>query len=248
MQVFSLSHLGAGVLLALTAGSAYAGVRVIHASPDTPPVDVYVNAVPGAPGASPAISNLPFTQSAGYVPLPTGSYDFRVTPAGVTSPVAISALGVALDGSTDYTIAAIDFLANIRPLVLIDNNVSNPTRARVRFVHAAPDVPQVDIALNNGGSQGTTLFDNSSFGAAASEGYIEVPGGTYNLGVFLQNGALALPVNNLSLENGRAYTVFALGSLQQGNVQAAVYSDPIPAPAGAALLGCLGLATLRRRR
>jgi len=96
-----------GIVTALAvAPAALAGVRVIHASPNTPAVDVYVNTVPGS--GNPAIEDLAFTQGTGYVPLPTGTYDFRVTPANATTPVAISALGVGIDGNTDYTIAAID--------------------------------------------------------------------------------------------------------------------------------------------
>jgi hypothetical protein len=235
-------------IVAICAGStaALAGVRVIHASPNTGPVDVYVNTLPGA--ASPAIEDLAFTQGTGYVPLAPGTYDFRVTPANATSPIAINAEGVAI-ADADYTIAAIGFFANIQPLVLLDNRTTNPNAARVRFVHAAPDVPAVDIGLNSNGTNTATLFNATTFGTAANEGYIEVPGGTYNLGVFLDaNNALALPVNNLQLQNNFVYTVFAMGSIAQNNVQAVVFVDAIPSPGAAGLLGMAGLACARRRR
>lgn len=240
------------VLVAIVASlagtsAALAGVRVIHASPNTGPVDVYVNTLPGS--GAPAIEDLAFTQGTGYVPLPAGTYDFRVTPANATTPVAINATGVPLADNTDYTIAAIGFFASIQPLVLVDNRTTNPNAARVRFVHAAPDVPNVDIGINNAGTNAGTLFNNVAFGNAASEGYIEVPAGTYNLGVFLDaSNALALPVNNLQLENNTVYTVFAMGSLAQGNVQAVVFVDAIPSPGAAALLSFAGLACMRRRR
>ena len=75
------------MLLSCLAASSSAGVRVVHASPDTPPVDVYVNTAPGA--GAPAIANLAFRGATGYVPLPTDTYRFRVTPSGATSPVPI---------------------------------------------------------------------------------------------------------------------------------------------------------------
>jgi hypothetical protein len=232
-----------GITALSVVASAQAGVRVIHASPNTPAVDVYVNTVPGA--GAPAIPGLAFTQGTGYVPLPTGNYDFRVTPAGATSPVAISALGVGIDGNTDYTIAAIDFFDSIRPLVLVDNRTQNPNAARIRFVHAAPDVPAVDVGLLSG----SVLFDNTAFGNAADEGYINVPGGTYDLGVFLDsNNGLALPLPGITLQNNVVYTVFAMGSLAQGNVQAVIFVDQIPTPGAAALLGMGALVATRRRR
>ncbi len=233
-----------GIVTALAATPvALAGVRVIHASPNTPAVDVFVNTVPGS--GNPAIEDLAFTQGTGYVPLPTGTYDFRVTPANAITPVAISALGVGIDGNTDYTIAAIDFFNNIRPLVLVDDRTQNPNAARIRFVHAAPDVPAVDVGLLSGG----VLFDNTAFGNAADEGYINVPGGTYDLGVFLDsNNGLALPLPGITLQNNVVYTVFAMGSLAQGNVQAVIFVDQIPSPGAAALLGMGALAATRRRR
>lgn len=250
------------LVTASLAGAASAGVRVIHASPTTPAVDVYVNNVPGA-GVLPNISGLNFRNAApspqpGYIPLPTGTYDFRVTPSGSTT-VALSALGVNLDGNTDYTVAAIGFLPGtqpsgntnlLSPLLLVDDRTSNPNAARVRFVHAAPDVPRVDIGLLSASNTNAgDLFSNVDFGTAAANGYVSVPGGTYDLGVFLDvNGALALPVRGLTLQNGFVYTVFAMGSLSTNDVQAVVFVDAIPSPGAFALLGLGGLAALRRRR
>lgn len=57
------------------AGVGYCWVRVAHASPDTPAVDIWVN------GAV-AISNLTFPDVTDYLLLPAGDYNFQVTPAG----------------------------------------------------------------------------------------------------------------------------------------------------------------------
>lgn len=231
----------AAVLLSLA--SAHAGVRVIHASPDTPPVDVYVNE---APDGSPAIAGLAFTQGTGYVGLPTGAYDFRVTPSGSTT-VALSATGVPIDGNVNYTVAAIGFTSSIAPLLLVDNAIEPaPGMSRVRFIHAAPDVPQVDIALNLSGVPGSVLFNDVTFGNAASEGYIDVPAGNYELGVFL-GSTLALPVS-VSLAGGQAYSVFAMGSLATNNVQAVVFPDPVPTPGAAGAMALAGVMAARRRR
>lgn len=223
------------------AQSAEAGVRVVHASPDAPNVDVYVNTAPG--GGAPAISNLAFRSATPYVSLPTANYRFRVTPTGATTPVVIDAPNVPIQGNQDYSVVAVNFLSSISPLVLNDDNTINPAQARVRFVHASPDVPTVDIFAAGGMSP---LFNAVNFGT--SGGYISVNPGSYNLEVRLDsNGALALPVPGVQLQAGSVYTIFAMGSLRDGNVQAVLTRD-IPAPGAAAMLPLAGLVLCRRRR
>lgn len=234
------------ILLAMIAmgglsASASAGVRVIHASPDAPPVDVYVNGEPGV--AIPAISGLAFTQGTGYVSLPTDTYRFRVTPAGAAAPVVIDATS-PIDGATDYTIAAINFVSMIEPLVLVDDNTSDPNAARIRFVHASPDAPAVDIFAIG---LGTPLFDAISFRGVGD--YLSVPGGTYDLDVRLDSsGVSVLPVPGLSVQNGFTYTIFAMGSVAGGTLQAVPFVDAVPAPGAASLLALAGVLAARRRR
>lgn len=230
--------------LALGATNALGGVRVVHASPDTPPVDVYVNTAPGA--GAPAITNLPFRSATGYVPLPTASYRFRVTPSGATSPVPIDATA-SIDGSTDYTIAAIGLLSGtpaISPLVLVDDNTIDPLNARVRFVHASPDAPAVDIFAAGGA---TPIWDAVTFGN--SGGYRTIPGGSYNLEVRLDaGGGLALSIPGVTFDAGKVYTVFAVGRVGNGTLAAQPFVDAIPAPGAGMLLAGSGLLLLRRRR
>lgn len=224
----------------ISASPALAGIRVIHASPDAPNVDVYVNAVPG-PGVSPAISNLAFTQGTPYIGLPTGAYDFRVTPAGAT-PVVLSVLGFNANQNTDYTVAAIDNLASIEALALVDDNTTNPTNARIRFVHASPDAPNVDIRVAGGGP---VLFSNIAF--RGNGGYVTVPGGTYNLEVTVAGtSTVALSLPGVSVSNGAVYSVFAMGNL--ANLQAVTFVDVVPAPGSLGLLAAGALVTARRRR
>ncbi len=227
--------------IAVAAGVAQADVRVVHASPDAPNVDIYVNGDPAS--ASPNIANLPFTQATPYVPLPSDTYRFRVTPNAAPAPVVID-VTTPIDGNTDYTVVAVDFLNSIEALLLTDDNTIDPNAARVRFVHASPDAPTVDIFAAGGVDP---LFDAISFRGVGD--YISVPAGTYDLEVRLDaGGALALPVPGLTLEAGTVYTVFAMGSVAGGTLQAVPVVDAIPAPGSLALLGLGGLAAMRRRR
>jgi Domain of unknown function (DUF4397) len=65
--------------------------------------------------------------------------------------IAYSTTALSLEQTdTDYVVA-VGQLANIEPLVLVDNT-STPAagKAHVRFVHASPGTPAVDIAVMGG--------------------------------------------------------------------------------------------------
>jgi len=188
--------LGLGIV-ALAQGNQ-ARVRVVHASPDAPAVDVLVN-------NGVAFSNAPFKGITGYAALNTGTYNVKVVPTGATSPVVIQA-DLTLEAK-DYTVVAVGKLADIEPLVLVDNNSAPAAgKAHVRFVHASPDAPAVDIAVKGG----PVLFSNVAFKGVGD--YTPVDAGTYDLEVRLagtQTVALAVP--GLTLNDGTVYTVFAMG-------------------------------------
>ncbi len=177
-----------------------ARVRVVHASPDAPAVDVWVD------GAI-AFSNAPFKGITDYAKLEPGTYSVQVTPTGATEPIVIDA-NLDLATATDYTVIAVGQLANIEPLVLIDNNSAPAAgKAHVRFVHASPDAPAVDIAVANGGP---VLFSNVSFKGVGD--YLPVDAGTYDLEARIAGtDTVALSVPGVMLADGTVYTIFAMG-------------------------------------
>jgi LPXTG-motif cell wall-anchored protein len=177
-----------------------ARVRVVHASPDAPAVDIWVN------GAV-AFSNAPFTGITDYAKLEPGAYNFQVSPTGATEPIVIDA-DAELATQTDYTIVAVGLLADIEPLILVDNNASPAAgMAHVRFVHASPDAPAVDIAVAGGGP---ILFPNVEFKGVGD--YLPVDAGTYDLDVRVAGTeTVALNVPGVTLEEGTVYTIFAMG-------------------------------------
>jgi LPXTG-motif cell wall-anchored protein len=182
------------------ADSHMARVRVVHASPDAPAVDVWVN-------GSVAFSNAPFQGITDYAELAPDSYLVQVSPTGATEPIVIEAT-LDLAGGTDYTVVAVGQLANIEPLVLVDNNSAPAAgKAHVRFVHASPDAPAVDIAVANGGP---VLFSNVPFKGVGD--YLPVDAGTYDLEARLAGtDTVALSVPGVSLADGAVYTIFAMG-------------------------------------
>jgi hypothetical protein len=187
-----------GLVTSVLADGHQARVRAVHASPDAPAVDILVN-------DNAAFTNAPFKGITQYANLDTGTYNIKVVPTGATDPVVIEA-DLELEAK-DYTILALGTLENIEPLVLVDNN-SAPAegKAHVRFVHASPDAPAVDIAVKGG----PVLFSNIAFKGVGD--YLPVDAGTYDLEVRVAGTTdVALDVPGVKLDAGIVYTVFAMG-------------------------------------
>jgi len=164
----------AAVCLLATAGWAQR-VRVVHASPDAPAVDIYVD-------GQMALSGIPFGEYTDYVDLPGGQRTFSVFVAGTNTRVAdVTAF---LTPNLDYTVLAMGFATggkspSFRLMLLTDFN-SEPIEgfAKVRVIHAAPSAPAVDIywtkpflALRGQ----LPVLTNVPFGAASN--YLTVPTG-----------------------------------------------------------------------
>ncbi len=189
------------LLVAPAMAQGEAMVRVTHASPDAPAVDVCVN-------GKVAFAGLAFGKTTDYAKLPAGSYDVQVYPAGSNcqgTPV-IDAKGLKLDAKA-YTVMAIGKLAEIKPLVLVDNLAAPAAgKVHVRFVHASPDAPAVDITTKDG----TKVFSNVAFGKSVD--FTPLPAATYDLQARVAGtDKVALDLPGVKLPEGAILTVVAEG-------------------------------------
>ena len=177
-------------------------IRVVHTSYDAPAVDVRVD------GAV-AISGLSYGESSGYTEVTSGTRNVKVSPAGSTTPVVIEA-DLTIAANKEYTVYAVNTLASIEAIVSEDSRTPNFSKAKIRFVHASPDAPAVDIKLNNG--SGPAVFSNASFKDITS--YIEVDAGSYSFVATPTGSATEVIVfDPIAIQNGQVYTVIAHGSL-----------------------------------
>ena len=175
-----------------------ARVRVVHASPDAPAVDVWVD-------GTRVFENIAFEDITDFAEVPAGSYNVQVVPAGETMPVVIEA-DLTLDAMTDYTVIATDELANITPIILTADGSAPASGAWVRFFHGSPDAPAVDIAV----AGGAVLFSNVSFQEGTA--YLSVPAGSYDLEARIAGTMdVALSIPGVMLADGGVYTAYATG-------------------------------------
>lgn len=174
-------------------------VRVLHAVPDAPNVDVYANDKIIA-------KNLAFGENTPYVPVAAGNYEIELYVAGTKgSPVLANSLSIRNDSI--LTVAAAGTLKTIGFLAIPDSNMPMERgKAMVRFAHLSPNAPAVDITLPNG----TILFRNVSYKQLAP--YISVAPMNYTLQVRVAGTPnVVLTVPNVNLDQNKSYTVYAIG-------------------------------------
>jgi hypothetical protein len=207
MNKLLIAALGGILATVMIAGSASAQtgnarLRVLHASPDAPAVDIYVD-------GSKAVSNLAFGSITDYVSVSAGNHAIKVFPAsanGTGTPV-IDVPSLAVDSGKDYTVAAEGKVANIEAKVFVDNNAAPAAgKAHIRVVHLSPDAPNVDIFAEGAG----VVVPNLAFKAASD--YLPLAAGSYNLQVRAAGSSTAvLSLPSTNLEAGKVYTAFAIG-------------------------------------
>lgn len=174
-------------------------IRVLHASPNSPAVDVYAN-------GNLIVKNLSYKELSQYLPVPPGDYNIKVYPSGqMTNPVINT--NIFIPKNTVFTVAAIGTLPNISLLPIPEPITANTSgKACVRFVHLSPNAPAVDITL----ADGTKVFNNVPYKDTTH--YVCVPGGTYTLKVSpTGTGNIVLTVPNVKLNPNNYYTIYAVG-------------------------------------
>ena len=175
-----------------------ANVKVVHASPDAPGVDLLLdNNVAG--------SNLTFPNNTGYLQVDEGTRNIKVN-VSETSTTVIEA-DLPIEGNKNYSVFAVDAVAKLAPLV-IEDNLTSPAagNAHVRFIHLSPDAPVVDITTTDG----TVVFGNYAFKQYSA--FAPLQAGSYDLQVRLTGtNTVVLDLSGIAVSDGNIYTVFAKG-------------------------------------
>ena len=174
-------------------------VRVFHAAPQAPNVDVYVN-------DQMVFSNLAFDDFTRYVYLDEGEYNVSVYLAGQKDRPVINQM-VDVSSQQIFTIAATGNLDNLGLLVIPDKVSKSPSQnySSVRVIHLSPNAPGVDILVD-----GDTLFEDISFGEGTD--YVDLNPGTYNVNVVLNTDkSVVLPLK-VTLNPDKIYTIYIIGN------------------------------------
>ncbi|MCA0989393.1 DUF4397 domain-containing protein [Guptibacillus algicola] len=178
-------------------------VRVIHASPDAPAVDIYVNGEAVVEGAE-------YKQATDYMALPAGDHKIEVFPAGKNGEGdPVISQNVTLEEGMKYSAAAVGKLDGISLWALGDEAKASEGKAKVRVVHASPDAPNVDVAVKDG----DVLFSDVAFKSMSD--YAEVDPMTVDLEVRPAGSEdVVLEIPGVELKEGYVYSVYAIGLVE----------------------------------
>ena len=189
-------------------GIAEAGVRVIHGSPNTPKVDVFAGAedLPSASVKNRILRDVPYFTASGYLDIPSGTYFVDVVAPEAGYAPAININSLQIDGDRDYTVIAAGSVEDgLDAFLFVDDNTINPSKARVRVIHAYENVT-VDVVEKNLG----TIADDFAYGTASQ--YFELPAGGYDFSLRTADGnTTVIEIPTVHVEAGKVYTVYATG-------------------------------------
>jgi hypothetical protein len=204
-----------------------ARLRVVHASNNTPAVDVFAD-------GSPLIEGLEFPDSApstGPATVPAVTYSVAAAPAGAgVEAAAIGPIDLELAPGTFSNVLAVGRLGGtegtieeLTVTVADDDPRPIPLFAKVRIIHASVtaaslDPDTVDIYVT---APGTDISDTSiaptlsEVPYLANTGFLGVAGGTYDITVTVSGSrAPAIgPLSDVVLEDGGIYTIIARDAL-----------------------------------
>lgn len=197
-------------------------LRIVHASPDAPTLDVYLNDSPLAEG-------LAFGDGTEYVTVPDGEgQQLRIVSAGGSADEPVVETDLDLDGRYAYQVVATGMFAELEASVeTVDLSPMPENQSRIRLVHAAPDIEEVDVAI----AEGPTAFEGIGF--RSSSGYLVIDAGTYTLEVRPGGEETIALRTDVTLEPGMVYDAIAVGRADDQSLALLVFSSPAGVREGA---------------
>jgi Domain of unknown function (DUF4397) len=212
-------------------------VRIFHATPTIPAVDVYLNDRLVQKG-------LKYRKSTEYISLMKGNYQVRLVNPN-TGELLLEQM-LVINDNRYITIIALAEANKVGLISLPDKSTASPSvdydedsmeeelnlmnqaiypsfnfelpsqglrkeivleTGFIRFVHLSPNAPSVDIRLNN-----DQLFNDIIYKEATD--YVDLVPGTYQLSIVAHNtDQEVLKLNNLLIEPNAVYTIYATGLL-----------------------------------
>lgn len=178
-------------------------IRILHALPNAPNVDVYANGYL-------ITSNLSFGKSSSYNSLVPGDYEFQLFATGTYDKPLLTQT-IQLVPNANYTISVVTLANNLFLFKLKDDNIpATKTSSFLRFINLSSKSPLLSLSLPNG----TVLFNGAEY--LETTGYYKLSPGIYNFQVLLGSSDVSGKyINNTTLDGGKFYTIYIIGTFKE---------------------------------
>lgn len=174
-------------------------VRILNASPNSPPIDIYLD-------NNLIVQNLAYKEFSRYLLFPAGNHNIKVYPSGQrVNPIIDSP--ISLPPGFAFNIAAIGSFPNITLYAIPEpTSPQNFGRACVRFINLSPNSPALDIRVQDG----TKIFSNVKYEdyttyaclLPGSYTFRIIPAGTNNV---------VFTIPNVQLMANKYYAIYTVG-------------------------------------
>jgi len=205
-----------------------ARIRLVHASPDAPNVDVTVD-------GEPLFEDVAFG-AAGAVEVPADDYELEIRPATEENDGdVVATFDVSPEVGTVYSAFAVGYLDpdaapahepfDLELVVDASYDVEAEGEADLRVAHLSPDAPNVDVYVD-----GDAVLEDVPFRAVSE--YLELPAGTYDIEITAAGDPDTVVFDEAVELSEGAVTAAALGELSEENQPFGVelYEDDLSDP------------------
>jgi hypothetical protein len=190
-------------------------LRMVHAAPDAGPVDVYL-------GEAAIAEGMEFGAVSAFAAAPNGQQQLRLVPAAQALDQAKVDTTQDFSAGGAFQITATGLADDLQATIAgVDLRALPENQARVRVVHASPDLDAIDVAI----AGGPTPFD--AVGYRSQSGYVVFNAGTYSFQL-REDGSdtLLLEALDVQIEPGMVYDILAIGQSEVGTLQMVIITAP----------------------
>jgi hypothetical protein len=188
-------------------------VQVLHGSPDAPAVNVLVD-------GGEVLGDVDYKIGSSQLTLDEGTYTIQVDgilPGG--DATVIGPVDLDLAGDTIYTIAAVNDVAAIEPVVISQPDTAvSAGAARLFVLHGAAAAPQVDVFVTAPGADLAASAPVGTFSFKEIIGPAEVTAGDYQIRVTAagDSSAVVFDSGTVTLTDGDDLTIAAVPNTSGG--------------------------------
>lgn len=174
-------------------------VRAFNASPDAPPLDIYIN-------GGLIFKNLSFRSFSEYVQFPMGEYKIEVFQVGQKENPVLTQ-NIKVSQKEVITMAVVENFEDLQVIPYIEGNADDlsENESRLRVIHLSPDAPNVDILIDE-----SLAFSDVGFMDATD--YVQLPSETYNVTADIADTNDIVLTLELELKSQKVYTVYIVGN------------------------------------